>query len=670
MDPIKRLPSLFRSLSSSRRRRRLFVEHLESRHLLATFGPASVAELITAINTANSNNAVDTIDLGGGTFTLTVEDNATNGDNGLPSILADSGNALTIQNGTIQRATAGGTPEFRILYVSAEADLTLDNVTIINGAAAGAGIGKYGGGIFNLFGTLSVTNSTVSGNSAWNGGGISSVGTLSVANSTVSGNTATWGGGVGTRGGTATVTNSTVSGNTAQQGGGGFYSYGLYYGEELSVADSTISGNSAQWSGGGFYNYSTLSVTNSTISGNSARSDGGGLFNYGYGFCCRHATMSVSNSTVSGNSAGHGGGGIDSFGVLSVNNSTVSGNSASWGGGISFRYASWLRDKVNSNNTIVTMNAAPSGTDIWTGGHSISGDHNLIGDGTGGTVTGSNNQVGTEASPIDPLLGPLQDNGGPTFTQALLSGSPAIDAGTCTASVTTDQRGALRPQGSTCDIGAFEVNLPAAVSQAVSDAGLDTSTAPQGLIDALVAANAASQLTTLPTSSEDSVTIPSNGARVVPQGGSLSGSIDGSGGSSTAVVGTNATVDGSVSNVSNVALASGSRVTGSVTDAVAVTILADQPVSVDGSVGATELQLSAEATASVSGDGTFSQLVLGDESSLTIANVVASEVLLSPGATAVVNGNGQFSQLVLGDDASLAIDGNLDIQDMVSLAAC
>jgi hypothetical protein len=84
----------------------------------------------------------------------------------------------------------------------------------------------------------------------------------------------------------------------------------------------------------------------------------------------------------------------------------------------------------------------------------------LIGDGTGSDITNTNgNQVGNvppNSSPIDPRLGPLVDNGGPTRTHALLLGSPAIDAASTPDCPTTDQRGVLRPQGAACDIGSYE----------------------------------------------------------------------------------------------------------------------------------------------------------------------------------------------------------------------
>jgi hypothetical protein len=107
-------------------------------------------------------------------------------------------------------------------------------------------------------------------------------------------------------------------------------------------------------------------------------------------------------------------------------------------------------------NTILAGNAAPSAPDL--SGTVTSQGHNLIGDGTGGSGYVSTDLVGTAANPIDPKLGPLQDNCGPTFTMALLPGSPAIDAGDPTDAPMWDQRGPGYPRvvNGMIDIGAYE----------------------------------------------------------------------------------------------------------------------------------------------------------------------------------------------------------------------
>jgi hypothetical protein len=151
----------------------------------------------------------------------------------------------------------------------------------------------------------------VSGNTAGQGGGILNDGTLTLTHSTVSGNS---GGGI-LNGGTLTLIHSAVSGNSTQYEGGGIlnYSFGT-----LTLTHSTVSGNSAESYGGGIFNYGTLTLTNGTVSGNTA-GQGGGIVNYSFG------TLTLTHSTVSGNTAGAsgGGGGIFNYGTLTLTNTLV-----------------------------------------------------------------------------------------------------------------------------------------------------------------------------------------------------------------------------------------------------------------------------------------------------------------------------------------------------------
>jgi hypothetical protein len=299
-----------------------------------------------------------------------------------------------------------------------------------------------GGGIYNT-GTLTVSNSTLSGNF---GGGIYNGGTLTVSQSTLSGNS---GGGIYNFLGTLTVSNSTLSSNSAG---------GISNGGTLTVSNSTLSGNS----GSGISNSGTLTVSNSTLSGNSATGasgEGGGISNYG--------TLTVSNSTLSGNSAGFAGGGIFMYSTnpATLTNVTLTANRAtSYGGGL----AVYSGQPVLHNTLVAGNFRGATGTtrDDVGGTLDRGGDDNLIGDGTNmtGLRNGVNgNLVGSASAPIDPLLGPLQDNGGPTLTHALLSGSPAIDGGNNAYATDWDQRGPgfRRVVNGTIDIGAFEVQAHA-----------------------------------------------------------------------------------------------------------------------------------------------------------------------------------------------------------------
>ncbi|HEV3204325.1 MAG TPA: choice-of-anchor Q domain-containing protein, partial [Gemmataceae bacterium] len=188
-----------------------------------------------------------------------------------------------------------------------------------------------------------------------------------------------------------------------------------------------------------------------SVSGNSAlsNSSGGGIFNY------QNSTLTVLNSTLSGNIAGYFGGAVANTGTITMLSVTISGNSATaQGGGI------YVKGSMDVRNTIIAVNSAStSGPDV--SGHILSRGHNLIGNTQGGDGFDS-----TDLRNVNPRLGPLQDNGGPTQTMALLPGSPAVDAGDNANARDFDQRGDgfARIVGSTIDIGAFEAQIGSATS--------------------------------------------------------------------------------------------------------------------------------------------------------------------------------------------------------------
>lgn len=225
--------------------------------------------------------------------------------------------ALTITGSTFSgndASSVGGA----IYNQSGSSTLTVMNSTFSSNTAT-----AEGGGIYNLIGTLSINDSAFSDNTAANGGGsIRNAATMTVINSTFSGNRATGtngnGGGI-LSDGTASITNSTLSNNTAgttNGSGGGIRNFGA-----LTVTGSTFSGNSAI-SGGGIDNYGgTLTVINSTYFGNSA-TYGGGIMNDSTG------TVNVVNSTFSGNSATDSGGAIRTYGALTISNTIVANSTA------------------------------------------------------------------------------------------------------------------------------------------------------------------------------------------------------------------------------------------------------------------------------------------------------------------------------------------------------
>jgi predicted outer membrane repeat protein len=305
-------------------------------------------------------------------------------------------------------------------------------------------------GFARLYGataTLTVVNSDVSDNddSGISNEGTEGYATATIFNTTVTGNSA---GGALTFGsfGSLAITNSTVSGNSTY---GGITAHSSY----LSIANSDISSNSAADSGGGIYDSAfDFSIVNSTISGNSAGTSGGGIYCQGIA-----QYVHIMNSTISGNSAGTSGGGIYNFSCYNayVANSTITGNSAGSGGGM---YNNGPYGRIQISNTII--NAGASGENIFNSGGTVpSLGYNLSSDDGGGYLNGPGDQINT-----DPLLGPLQDNGGPTFTHALLPGSPAIDAGdpSFTPPPLYDQRGLGfdRVVNGHLDIGSFEVQAP------------------------------------------------------------------------------------------------------------------------------------------------------------------------------------------------------------------
>jgi len=219
------------------------------------------------------------------------------------------------------------------------------------------------------------------------------------------------GGGILNSGSTLLVMNCAVSGNSTDGTGGGIC---VDTNSTLTVESSTLTGNYAGDYGGGVANSGTLIINNSTLSDNRGEFAGGGILN---GFL-NMASLTVNNSTLSGNTTQLHGGGIWTSGQGVISNSTLSGNSGTNGGAINNRLGT-----LEIRSTI--LKRGESGTNIVNDSGTLTSDgYNLSSDDGSGYLIGPGDQINT-----DPLLGPLQNNGGPTFTHALLPGSPAIDAG-------------------------------------------------------------------------------------------------------------------------------------------------------------------------------------------------------------------------------------------------
>ena len=555
-------------------------------------GVGDVPALIAAINAANANGEADTITVAAGcVYTLNAIDNVTGGNNGLPSITSP----IVIEgNGATIRRDLSAQDEFRLFHVADTGALTLDNLTVENGAVDEGGWScpeNCGGGIY-AGGALTLTKTTLRHNrAAWDGGGLYGIdSTLLITASTIFSNTASEGGGIllAIEGGdlTAVVENSQIVSNTSELDGGGIFIYGVgdyaltlalnrsavnfnqttingfgggigmwanvgditlniddsaidwniasrggggiqysSYGAQVSVnlnrstvnwnqaldewdggggiastsdgeasmqlnlIDSTVNGNQTGGQGGGIANtMGQMTLTGSTVSNNQANQNGGGIYNAG--------ALSLVNCTVSDNQTAGDGGGLLNYDVLHLTHVTVAGNTADSdgddagdGGGLFQGWTATLTNTILSNN----VDDSPTGdvfTDCyqtsWEGEVTNSGGYNLVQNvpGCTGIFTATGDITGS-----DPLLGPLDDNGGPTWTRALLAGSPARDIvpngiNGCGITITVDQRGTARPfpAGGACDTGAYEALITHIITPTAGAGGSITPGTPQTVL--------------------------------------------------------------------------------------------------------------------------------------------------------------------------------------------
>ncbi len=441
----------------------------------------------TVTNTADSGTGSLRYEIGqansaGGANTIAFNTNPSLGtDFNTPQTITLTSGSITLGAGTetIQGPTVGvtvsGDKASRVFVVNSGVTANISGLTITDGSTS-----VNGGGVWNA-GTITLTGVTLSGNTATTGGGgglyAKSGSKTTLTNCTVIDNLAgNQGGGLFNNGGTAKLTNSTLSDNSAAFGGGM-----ESYGGPTTLTDCTVTDNSATDNGGGMDNFGpqTTTLSNCDISGNTA-GFAGGLDNLG-----AH-TLTLTNCTISGNTATDRFGGLyaNSGSTTTLTNCTVSGNSsAEYGGGLAV-----VSGTMNLGNTIVAGNTA-TGSDPDVYGTVASKGHNLIGKTNGSSGWVSSDLTGTIASPRNPKLGTLGNNGGPTQTIALLTGSPAIDAGSNSITgltiPTTDERGAQRGSaglnaGTKVDIGAYEASSSYLVTSTADSSDVGTLRAAVG----------------------------------------------------------------------------------------------------------------------------------------------------------------------------------------------
>ncbi len=448
--------------------------------------------------------------------TITVTSTADSGAGSLRAAIAAASNGDTIQfdaslNGQTITLTSGelaidknltidgpgadqlavakplGTLDFRIFHVLLGHTVTIKNLTIDGNGTPGTGLwndhatvaidgcvvqGCLGSGVrcsssFNDDSYLSVINSTITNNHAdATGGGINNEATnfahsiLTIRDSVISNNTVgsfsgTSGGGIWNSG-EMDITNSIVSNNVAG-GNGPDFPFGNgggitnTSGAVMFITNCTISGNSAGLNGGGVNNAGPLAtIGGSTISDNMAMGvnelEGWGL---GAGVYNSNS-LTIINSTLSNNSSTRAGGAVGNHGSLTIRHTTLSDNGAIEGSSI----ATYNGSSVQIGHTVLKVVSGLSSGIYNNSGTVTSNGYNLCSDNGSGLLTAPGDQVNTE-----PMLGPLQNNGGPTFTHELLTGSPAIDTGnpSFTPPPATDQRLFQRVFNGRIDIGSLEV---------------------------------------------------------------------------------------------------------------------------------------------------------------------------------------------------------------------
>ncbi|HHH36961.1 MAG TPA: DUF11 domain-containing protein [Gammaproteobacteria bacterium] len=418
--------------------------------------------LRAAVQQANAWPGPDSIILPAGTYALSLTDDEDAAASGDLDILDDleingAGAATTLIDGgglhRLVQVMAGTTVTLRHLTLQNgrtplnggailnEGTLTLEDSVLRNNATTAFGPQGGGGAIFNSAATTALTlkRVTLDGNSTQTSGGAINItsGTLDISSAIITNNSAVLnGGGLSINGGvTATIDNTRISGNSAAGSGG-------------------LNGL-----GGGIFNFGDLTLNTSTLSGNSANY-GGAIYDDGAQTGPNSAPLALNHSTISGNTANGGGaasGGIFLGSRATITHATITRNSP---GGIAVDTAGPSQNQGALDLQASIVAGQTTGSDCSGGTNITSKGFNLDSDNTCNLAGG-----GDKPATVPNLAAGLGDNGGPTRTHALLSGSPAIDAVTsgCDNAV-KDQRGITRADGAAsgtaCDMGAYEFTTP------------------------------------------------------------------------------------------------------------------------------------------------------------------------------------------------------------------
>lgn len=407
----------------------LFSLFLACGGVIATYLALSFGVSTTSASSNNPENSPTGVSSPQAPFTVT--NNNDSGAGSLRQAILDAQNGDTI---TFAPNVSG-----TIELTSGELAIT-ENLTLTGPGSATLSVsGNNASRVFFINGAIVVISGLTirDGNTAACGGGICASATnLTLSDTVVISNAGGLGGGISNYG-ALTLINSSIVENRSIDTGGGINNVGTLY-----VSNSVISGNLTLAAGGGINNSCASSesvILDTTIANNHSAQHAGGMG------ICTGTTAIITNTTISGNTSDTGGGGFDVYGTVSLFNSTIVNNSAVSGGGIRN-----LSGSITLKNSIVANNT--SGGDC--AGTVQSSGHNLSSDTTCGFLG-----VGDIQS-VDPQIGPLTDNGGPTPTHLLLGGSLAINAGDNVDCPSFDQRGVGRPQAGLCDIGAVELALP------------------------------------------------------------------------------------------------------------------------------------------------------------------------------------------------------------------